>query len=728
MVRFIDVETGNVFNGSAPYVFWFDGEQSTNIFYTKNIYFLSDEREVDISINDNNIFKLLNIDELTPSSIDNISDFNYININDLIKNDNIVTSIGSPYNKFYVHVIYILGYADQPGSYQEMIKIDNENFQIGADFYGENESLYINLSNNGVEIPESIQKAFYESNIYEDKRDNILLNRKWKELLSNFIDIYTNKGSYKSLFNSLQWFDYGERIKLCEFWKNEDFHNTKYFAQEINPIIKEKYLDHIYNYSKTTYMGIYYAIEEYITDNNGNIEYDSEKNPLLRRCVDNLTAKDLSLKLCMLGNFYETYFMPIHLDLIHSTIEDIVYSNTFKIINGSIANRYDYINDINEMKCNVHNGDSFSLDNVKCYVGPNTLFGTKSIKHNSHIIGVQHNEVNENMTDEELSVYLSQLYNNVGSIIDFHIELPNPNDWVKKETLTVISPLHKQTNTDYKLIKSNKIDFSLLCESEGMYDIRLQFITMSDKIYSKRIKVNIYDSKSVKINVYRILNNGLDVQPYINLAGTPNDFIFSHNKSTFEKYKHYIPASVENQNEDWTGVKLNNLLVINTLNSIVKANDYIKENYFIFYRKTTENNYIIGISKRFGFKPDIDKLQINKPHYIYRNEYIYIPDFHILEMVGKDDEMDSFKVTNKDALCIIPDLKFGLDIEDFAWEFINASSIEQKSIRFNTNSPIISNKEYKTLEPGYYDIIFRYKLKGEDKTNEIKLDSAFIKL
>ena len=51
--------------------------------------------------------------------------------------------------------------------------------KIGADFYGEYEQVYINLSNFGVEIPDYVQKAIYDSNVHEDYKDNILFDNKF---------------------------------------------------------------------------------------------------------------------------------------------------------------------------------------------------------------------------------------------------------------------------------------------------------------------------------------------------------------------------------------------------------------------------------------------------------------------------------------------------------------------------------------------------------------------
>ena len=59
MIRFVDLETGNTFDGSTPYIFWMPGEQSTNLIYSQPICFISEKRDVNISIENNDIFSLV---------------------------------------------------------------------------------------------------------------------------------------------------------------------------------------------------------------------------------------------------------------------------------------------------------------------------------------------------------------------------------------------------------------------------------------------------------------------------------------------------------------------------------------------------------------------------------------------------------------------------------------------------------------------------------------------
>ena len=432
MVRFVDLETGNTFDGSGPYIFWFNGEQGINMFYTQPICFISEQSKIRVSLNSNDIFKLIDSSKLDENRGGNEQRFNYLDIQNLICDEELILT-GHEYQGYYIYLMYILGSSPQIGEYIEEFHIENETYRIGADFYDANEALYVNLSNMGMDIPESIQKALYGVNVHEDKTDHITLNRKWKELLSNYWDMIANKGSYKSLYNCLKWFEYGDSVKLYELWKCKE----KYEIRDIQEILENKYEESISNFSKTTYEALHLSLEE-IKHSNGNVVYDSEGNPELQPIISKWSKEDLSLKMCMLGNFYETYFMPIHLDLIHSTIENIVYSNTFKLFGGSCLGRNDYVYNTNDFSCNVQNGDIFKLGNVECYVGPSTVFKTDT--NNTEwpiIVGVQKNIPKfDNPDDLKLRTYLTQLYRDVGSIVDFEIRLPlSTSDSIKRSTI-----------------------------------------------------------------------------------------------------------------------------------------------------------------------------------------------------------------------------------------------------------------------------------------------------
>ena len=434
MVKFVDLEKGFIYDGHKPYIFWFNDGLSTDLIYTKSIGVFSDESIINISLPSNSVFKLINIEEL----LKNVNDYKS---SECLK----YTSTGSSVSNGYLHIIYLSACSNENGEFHESLYIDNEEFEVGADFYVENESMYINLSNFGIEIPDSIQKAIYESNIQEDKKDNILLNRKFKELMSNYWDMLANKGSYKSLMNSLKWFEWGDIVRINEVWKQYTAGKTELSTSELTATLNELYRDRLINFAKTTYIALYASMQE-VKKENGEVLYDNEMNPVLKNIVALWTKEEMSLKMSLLGNFYKNFFMPIHLDLLHSTIEDIVFTNNEKILKGGIIDRTDQVFNFEYVSSNVDNTENFFLGNVRTQVGPDTIFGVqwngeKDYK-DVYTVGVEDASkgqyANTMYTDAGIKTFGSQLYTGVGVVIPVEIMIPmHKNDFIKRTTISV---------------------------------------------------------------------------------------------------------------------------------------------------------------------------------------------------------------------------------------------------------------------------------------------------
>jgi hypothetical protein len=372
---------------------------------------------------------------------------------------------GSAYgDDLFVYMIYIAGssstaaeyresffiqehvYTEGPDEYHPIILQDGDlhEFTVGADFHVEHEEHKINLGNFGIEIPESIQKAIYPANPHEESKDNILLNRKYKELLMDYIDILGNKGSYQSLLNSLNWFEYGDLLSLKEIWKHTEWDKTIYNDQELTQLLSDHAKRTLTNYAKTTYFGIYCAcqsikeshvdeiyppssykntlfntsLSKQLEDDNLDpqglinrtlqigmgeasiiVNGDQSADPLVGANFKKLTSMykdmdrflgeeipelknnalkwsraDMAIKMALLGNFFESYFTPVHLDLIHSTLEDIVFTNTMKAINGGEMRRDDYILHNSIVKCSVKDDEVFQLRDIKVQANSDTPF------------------------------------------------------------------------------------------------------------------------------------------------------------------------------------------------------------------------------------------------------------------------------------------------------------------------------------------------------------------
>ena len=762
MIKFINLNSGKLYTGepayikdknnnflmkdnqkvidySKSYIHWLDEAQSTDIIYTKYICFISDKPFLNVSLKNNEVFHLLDDSKFSYDlGYETINNIKYKNIYDLFTDKIKITGINLSQDK-YIYTIYFAATTPDEGEFIEEFNIDEDRYLIGGDFYFDNEISKINLGNVNLHIPDQIQKALYTSNVREDKRDNILLNRKWKELLSNYWDVVANKGSYKSLINSLKWFEYGDLVKIKEYWKFEDFCKTIYNGKSIQSVVSDIYNSNLTSHAKTTYIGLYAALQEI----DKTLGYDNEKNPILKNVALEVSLDDLYVKMCLLGVFYETYFMPIHLDLIHSTIENIVFTNTTKILNGVAPSRTDTVCNNICVKSSVKDGDVFEigLNDANIQVGPNTVLGTQYTNETDYDqifrIGVD-NIVKKLNTDDDLRTFWSQYYEGPGVIvpIDITISTPNKDEFINYEQISMVpdnSPVDDEGNKKWKTLTNQKIfnsiynektklydikiSFKLLCTEERPYDIRLMFKSGSSQIFIKRIQFNVVCVDNATIKIYKVLPNepdktyDLDATKYIfsrmSIYVDPN-----------EPKNYYTQYIYSNPN----GIKLNNILIVEGNQS---SDPSLNQYYEIVFVKETDKGeiYSLCVSKEFDFDPST---HLNLSDYtVYRNDYGYFPQNHHLEKFGDIKKgLPGYTITKEDTLCLVPNFSFGHLITDPEWEFENASTgkvIKLPSIQ----TPYVTNNENIILPDGYYNIIFKYKLGENNKI--LKINSAFLK-
>ena len=59
-MTFVDLHTGELYDGSNPYIHWFPGELSTNLIYTMTLAVVSEKTNLSINI-DSDVFKILDL-------------------------------------------------------------------------------------------------------------------------------------------------------------------------------------------------------------------------------------------------------------------------------------------------------------------------------------------------------------------------------------------------------------------------------------------------------------------------------------------------------------------------------------------------------------------------------------------------------------------------------------------------------------------------------------------
>lgn len=583
VLSFINLENGVTFDGNPPYEFWFDEGQSVNLIYVKRITFLSDTDSEQITVEAGTSFFLLDVQAIKSIPQIHISDDDYFDLASVGSNS--IQSEGKQYSvsgkSYNIHSFYICCRNEDAGQFKATFTIGDKEYTIGADFYNEDERLAGNLENLGIEIPESVQKAIYESNVHEEATDNILMNRKWKELLLEYWRIAACKGSYRSLISSMKWFEYGELVKIMEYWKRGDVGRQVIMSNDIEQILSDLFREQLSVLSKTTYIGLYLALEKPSKTEREDDEYPfyhsksawsaspammlNENNPVLESISSVWSAQDLMLKMTLVGNFFATYFMPIHLDLIHSTVENIVFTNAMKVMAGGMQAREDWVHCGGTFRCkSFTNGEYFYMQPVDAEVGPLTILGLKDASYNitssSDSIGITNEPDTEGapencqnvlgynlylgdtlgnqdgalspsvlpqedeMDIRDLLFCSTNRYKAYGAPVRFDIEIQEnvpSNDFIKaaqihwrrngtelfdyRDSGIFIEPV---TDENGKL--SYSFSFNILIEHEGKYDMSLIFESSRGLWYSNKFTINVLDDADNHISIYKITRGNTD--------------------------------------------------------------------------------------------------------------------------------------------------------------------------------------------------------------------------
>lgn len=616
MANFINEQTNSLFDGSQPYVFWFGEGQSTNINYIQRIFVVLPTASARIEIN-SDVFDLVDV-SLIPTQqqvwIHGRGYFDLVNIT-----TNVFNSTGTAYNSFYIHCFYLHARTAVIGEHIDVFRIytiDQHGVEtlegeylVGGDFYSGNELLTANLTNRGFEIPPEFQKGLYETNVREDAQDNIVMNEKFKELLFNFFDTVAIEGNYKALANTLEWWEYGDLVKMREFWKHYQW--DKFFYEYIKRLPERDFKDKIRSQVKTTYIGLYFALN-HVDDE--NIEYQNtecsiyhydiiqhgndpweqatiipmsaysnditrpmmllnEPIPLLYETVKRWTTEDITLKMTVLGDFFRTYFTPVHLDLEHSTVERLIYSDTMKILEGQYMERRDFFDSLQPLEVEVD--CDCQMQTVECYVTQDTLFRNpywdtissadpnnpdrrpETLDEPSWYnvppattppradqtgqfdgwVGVTHhsatpmNEEGATAIDDVEHYYQSELrYGGIGCIADICVRFDDSGTifrevcaWRGEGTVTTYTNVGgvermvprpdvvtRISNNVYQSVDNHfEIRFSLLFRASGWHNVLLQFDSTTGHTYCAQFNIYITPEQRPLVNVYKVSRDNI---------------------------------------------------------------------------------------------------------------------------------------------------------------------------------------------------------------------------
>ena len=342
----------------------------------------------------------------------------------------------------------------------------------------EDDRFRVNLTNLGLNLNYEDEHIFRESDIQEDGYDYILLNRKRKELLSNYTEIYNYIGSYKALINSINFFGYNE-LELYEYYRNIDPNSELY--QKLHKVL----IPDIFDNSVVGYNPQNYIKEKYSTRTLSGQTFRTYKKTNLFNLTYKITDEDgnnitlfsleeVQIKLNKLKRWLKRNVIPLS-----SNIIDITG------VASTVNTMYQNNNVSNQIKKSVIEESTVAIN------------------------------FNYSLTQNFDTNYLVQ--------IDFYTHSISPSGWTAK-----IQTFSKDVNNKlipqqyYKLMKNDLSDYSI--NIDKVID---QYLFVETSYYNER-GIGIVYNKMVNTSTsknYILVNNNFNIPKY-NYLNTDGGYYF----------------------------------------------------------------------------------------------------------------------------------------------------------------------------------------------------------
>ena len=710
-IIFIDEQKGVPY---SPSTILFDEDGSIGKFYQKRIFFLSKKDEVSVHIPDNDIFFIYNINAYTPG--DTLDKIKTMTVR--LRGEALVGS------DWKIYCVDVGAESDVAGAYTETIYIDSIDVDVRCEMYGEREENSILLHNQGVDLPKDIYRAFYDTDIHDSAIDWIVLNRKYKELLLNAAKIIYNKGSYISLLNSLKWFEYGDMLKLYEFWSTPEMIklHQREMDLEWNDAVKE--LSSIY--MKTTFIAIALDIDQMKKSDDDKVIYEIEDGectvPVTEEAMTKWSIDDLMLKMTLLGNYFSTFFMPIHLDLLYSSVERRVFTTPAKekkyfgpgesgVI---ITNDKDYIS-IDGIYDEYVIGDAYySATTATPLMSSDMKFGVQTLE------SISNDDTYKNC-DKESGVFSTAFQDNISigayAVIPLSLSVNTHEKEINNNIIytTLITRVGDNVISSPVSLKSGgeSMNINIYIKSPGKYTIGLNLIGDS----------GIGLSKAMNISVLSPTSNHFEFQIMKHWLPDPTGII------TEDIDKNFSPLSFEGEREEmdlkYPNSLCHSMLVFThqsgedivltidgiekTYNSVTNMEyELVKTNkYYIFWRSVDDGEVIYIIMKNPGENIDIDTTASDK-----------FTDWRFVRFLWEEDTItDPRRVNKNNIIRLRPQDTLVRAGERYIWRIVSKG--EESEVR-SQSEPMVYCDNSGNETPGLYTVSLDVQYDGVTVRHERK--------
>lgn len=174
------------------------------------------------------------------------------------------------------------------------------------------------LELRGTPLTEREYKIIKSSNVLEHNTNFQLLNKKRREFILQWNEIFNHLGAYKALFNIIKFLEWNE-LKIKEYFiKISEEYNYLYKSVEISND-KKIFSDISKNWKKTHKFGLVYPYLEIIPN-----EYTEQELPKIKRNFK-FTLEELFIKLFELKKYLKENFLPLNCQIVDISIEGITF-------------------------------------------------------------------------------------------------------------------------------------------------------------------------------------------------------------------------------------------------------------------------------------------------------------------------------------------------------------------------------------------------------------------
>jgi len=174
----------------------------------------------------------------------------------------------------------------------------------------------VNLNNLGIQSEDDVYKILYQSDIEDDAIDYILFNRKRKEMLTTFREIYDYIGSYKSLINAINYFGYNN-LQLNEYYKNIDS-SSPFFDKTHKVLIPDIFDNSVEGWNEMDFIaGKYQNDLKWKKTNLFNLSYDITDNDGNNVLI--YTLDEIQYKLTKMKKWLRQNIIPVSANLLDIT-------------------------------------------------------------------------------------------------------------------------------------------------------------------------------------------------------------------------------------------------------------------------------------------------------------------------------------------------------------------------------------------------------------------------